>query len=270
MIDEEWTPLVGWLAANLWTAREAALIVAGLDPRSDLFPDEGEPRAMWLPASIPGRWNGLGSDCMARRAVKRLQVAEGRLYGLPSPMTPYAWLAEAERRGAAPPWVTAARAKRGLLPYLPPATIKCAQSRRAQARHADGPGAEERETARAMWEAWVLGEVQHEDKAAFIFSVAESIGGADGINANLIGEWISKWEGEWFEPYGRILRADKRASRGYGGHATRVPVKQKKVRRVEVEVTSDALETTAPIRRHHKAANQAARKPVSQGKRDKS
>lgn len=270
MIDEEWTPLVELLLARAWTSREATLIASGLHPQSELFPDEGAARITWLPASVPPRWDGLGPDCMARRAIKRVQVAEGRLYGIPSPMTPYAWLAEAERRGAAPPWLNTARTKRGLLQYLPPATIESAQSRRGKARHADGPWTEAREAARGMWEAWALGEATHDDKAAFISSVAESIGCADGINANLIGEWISKWQAEWFEPYGRILRADTPASRGYGGHATTVPVKQKKLRRVEVEVTSDASATAERILRHYKAANQAARKPVSQGKRDKS
>jgi hypothetical protein len=255
MMDEEWTPLVALLAASHWTAHEAALIVAGLDPRSDLFPDQGEPRAIWLPASIPARWIGLGSDCIARRAVKRIQVAEGRLYGLPSPMTPYAWLAEAERRGAAPPWLAASRAKRGLLQYLPPATIKSAQSRRGKVRHADGRWTGAREAARGMWEAWVLGEAAHDDKAAFISSVAASISAADSINESLIGEWISKWEVEWFEPYGRITRADTPESRGYGGHATTAPAKQKKVRRVKVEVTSDTLATSERILRHHKATH---------------
>lgn len=221
MKAENWIPLVTLLEMPRWDAGGAAMIVAGLHPDTALDPAH----LVWLPASLPGRWTGLDATRLARRAMQEIIQAETRLHGLPVSATPYQWLSEAERRGAGPPWIDTARMMRGLRDCLPPSVVSEA-SRRARKRHTlYGRHDVKREALRAMWEAWALGEALYQNKDQFLAVAAEEVGGEEGINTNLIGQWVTTWERHWMIEYGRIQRADQPEHRGYGHPASVVRIR---------------------------------------------
>lgn len=237
-----WGRLRGLLARRTWDRREAALVVAGLDPATDWL-DEEEP-LVWLPAGQPPEWRTLGHEQVQRRAERAVMVAETKLLRLPIPvMPPEHWLYEAMVRkqvqphwadspylhpGILPPWLSEARKQPGFELLVPPSLYP--QADRARQGHAGQPLAKQRAIIRRMWDAWSLdGEGSYPSKAAFIEEVARVLDGrtsTPNVNLGSIRNLIDEWERELFCPYGIIGRGDAVPIRGYGPHAIMGPAKR--------------------------------------------
>ena len=112
-------------------------------------------------------------------------------------------------------------------PLLPPPPLTVTQSQRAMASQKAKAKAKQKDLVRGLWEAWVLDEpTKYATRSVFTKVVAQVFSNAgQRISSKLVEEWIDGWETEWIEPYGVISRADGPQTRGYGGHATTIPVR---------------------------------------------
>lgn len=233
--------LKGLLEKKTWSRQQAIFIVAGLDPATEWANQDAPQR--WLLNGLPSEWQDLSPNQVQRRAERAVMVAEFKLIGLPSPMTPFAWLCETVRRktvqlnteetpylhpGITPSWLLQARKHADLVLLVPPEFYP--QAHRAKMKHAGQPSASLRIDVRRMWDEMNLGEKEYLSKAEFIKAALAALDErtADAeTSGGLVREWIDEWERELFSPYGVIEITKDTFVRAYGHPTIMRPVKKK-------------------------------------------